>query len=321
MSEQQILYFITLVEEKSFSKAAKKLYVTQPSFSQYIMKIEQQLGTRLFDRNSTPIKLTAEGEAVYEAVCEIRSINENLKNRIASLTNLQTGSLKIGTTPYRGATLLSKSIKQYHTEYPGISITILEKPMEELLATVLNGECDFAIGSGNINRTIFHVEQLATEQLYIAISPNNPLANSLKAYKITEQDIKEHSLTLLSVEPCPLNHFKHTPFVQYEGGENITELTSHILEEAGLQPVISLHSRDMYTVFSFVIADMGFSILPDTLIKYGNQKQHGDYYRIESEFATNSIYLISKQNRIFSKAALEYCRILKELIVSGTWRY
>lgn len=319
MNEQQILYFLTLVEEQSFSKAAKKLFVTQPSFSQYIMKLEQQLNAQLFDRSSSPIKLTKEGEIIYEAACKIRAINTNAKNRIASLNNLEMGSLSIGTTPLRGSTLLSKSIKQFHSNFPKIKITILEKPLIELQNYIQNSECDFAISSGKVNPSLFHIEQLASETLYLAMSPENPLTSSLKPYVLSEEDIRTNSLKLLETPFCPLGVFQNEKVILYEGKENITEATLEVLEET-MQLPVSMRVRDMYTVFSFVLSNLGISLIPDTLIRYGNQKSHPDYYKIDHISTNNNIIMFFKQNRSLTKASLEYCKILKELIHSGTWR-
>ena len=95
MTTQQIQCIITLAEEGSFSKAAKKLFVTQPSISQLIKNMEMQLGAPLFDRSSSPIQLTPIGQAYYDAAKKILSTERELENRISDINNLKTGSLTI----------------------------------------------------------------------------------------------------------------------------------------------------------------------------------------------------------------------------------
>lgn len=319
MNEQQITYFITLVEEHSFTKAAKKLYITQPSFSQYIQAIEIQFGTKLFDRSSTPIHLTPEGEAVYKAVCEIRSINDNLKEQITSLSDLKTGKLCIGTTPLCGSTLLSKSIKEFHKKYPGIKLSIVEKPLIELQSSLLNLECDVAICSGKVAPSNFHTEVLATEQIYLAMSPDNPLTETMAKYKLTEEDIKTNSISLARTPNCSLEAFSEQPYILFNGTESIAKCAKNIFDEAGIEPHICLRVRDMHTVFAFVLADMGISFFPDTMIKYGNFNKHPYYYSINNSYSEQDICLIAKKNRSLSKAAIEYCVLLKEMITWGTW--
>ena len=117
MTTQQIQCIITLAEEGSFSKAAKKLFVTQPSISQLIKNMETQLGAPLFDRSSSPIQLTPIGQAYYDAAKKILSTERELENRISDINNLKTGSLTIGTTPFRGSvsyTHLDVYKRQHH---------------------------------------------------------------------------------------------------------------------------------------------------------------------------------------------------------------
>lgn len=319
MNEQQITYFITLAEEHSFTKAAVKLYITQPSFSQYIQNMETQFGVKLFDRSSSQIRLTPEGKVVYEAVCEIRSINANLKERIASLTNLQTGILCIGTTPLCGSTLLSKSIKEFHKRYAGIQLSIAERPLNELQSSILNLECDIAICSGQVNPTNFHIETLSTEYIYLAMSPDNPLTETLSAHRLKEEDIKTNSIALIRTPVCSLETFREQPYILFEGTESIATRAKNIFNEAGIEPNISLRVRDMHTVFAFVLADMGISFFPDTMIKFGNFRKHPYYYRIQNSFSEQNISLITKKNRSPSRAAID-CLLLKEMISYGTWR-
>ncbi len=320
MNDQQILYFITLVEEQSFSKAAKKLFVTQPSFSQSIQKIEKSYGVKLFERSSTPIHLTSEGEAVYAALCEIRSIQANLKEKLVSISTLLSGALCIGTTPLCGSTLLSKSIKEFHHRHANIRLSMIEKPLNELQSSILNGECDIAICSGQVNPNNFHIETLATEHIYLALAPEHALTESLSAYRLTSQDIITNSLDMIKKPFCPLEIFHDQPYVLFEGTESIAVSAENIFQEAGFDPNIALRVRDMHTVFAFVSAGMGFSFLPDTMIKYGNFKNHPYYYKIQNKFCEQAICLITKKNRSLSHAALEYCLLLKEMITSGTWR-
>lgn len=319
MTEQQIHYFLTLVEEQSFSKASKKLFVTQPSLSQYIMKFEKQIGAKLFDRSSVPIRLTEEGKAVYQAVCQMRSITEDLKQQINSLQKTETGSLHLGITPFRGSALLSNSIIKYHNDYPGITISIIEKSHEELLDSLIHGECDLVIDSGNINHSLFCREPLLPEKLYMAVSKQNPLNEQLKEHRLKASDLLNNSTRLLQATPCKLDQFHQQPYIIYEGCQTMRELTTKILEEQNHPLDIILKLRDMYTVFSLVVADMGVSIIPDSLIRYGNFHTHPYYYKLDSQYTINPIYLITKKNRTLTKPAYEYLKILKELNGSGTW--
>ena len=120
MTTQQIQYIIAITEEGSFSAAAKKLVVTQPSISQLVKNIEYTIGAPLFDRTTQPIKLTPVGIAYYEAAKKIENVNRELQNRVSEINDLQFGTLTIGTSPFRAACMLPKSIAYFKEKYPGI---------------------------------------------------------------------------------------------------------------------------------------------------------------------------------------------------------
>jgi DNA-binding transcriptional LysR family regulator len=148
MTSQQIEYLLILAEERSFSKASQRLYVTQPSLSQFVKNLENELHTQLFDRSTSPIRLTPSGDAYVKAAKKIKSIEEELNNQIADLTNLQSGQLNIGTSPFRASCLLPKSIAEFHKKYPGVELHINENQMIDLEEATLEGMLDLYIGTG-----------------------------------------------------------------------------------------------------------------------------------------------------------------------------
>ena len=107
MTSQQIEYVLAVAEQRSFSKAAQKLYVTQPALSQYVMNIEKQLGVQLFDRSTSPIRLTQAGEAFVRSAEQIKVIEDNLMNELSDIAEIKSGSLKIGASTFRASCLLS----------------------------------------------------------------------------------------------------------------------------------------------------------------------------------------------------------------------
>ena len=96
-------YVLEVYKERSFSKAAQNLFISQPSLSARIKKIEEELGTTLFDRSSCPLQLTESGRIYIEAAQEIAQIEQNVENHINSLNTLKTGHISIGDKVSIGA--------------------------------------------------------------------------------------------------------------------------------------------------------------------------------------------------------------------------
>lgn len=320
MTSQQIEYILTLAELKSFSKAAKKLYVTQPSLSQFISNLEKQLGLSLFDRSTTPIRLTPAGEIYIKAARQMKDLEENLTNELYDLMALKKGTLKIGTSSFRASYLLPQSITAFHTQYPAITISIVEDSMENLLKLLQQGNLDLIIGTYPFDYKNFHVEDLATEKLYLALPPSHPLNATLKDLRLTASDIKNNTLKALMATPIDLKILQDAPFICTTEGEYNVDLIRHICETAHFNPLTLLEVKTLETAFSLTLSGLGLSFVPDTLIRFGNFRQHPCYYTLNTKLCEHHISLVSRRNGYFSKVALEYSLLLKNLISIGTWR-
>ena len=134
MTPLQIEYMLVLAQERSFSKAAKLLCVTQPSLSQLILNLEGQLDVQLFDRSTSPIRLTQAGEIFVDAALKMKLEENNMLKRLSDLQELKTGTLKIGTSPFRASCLLSKSIAEFQKQFSAWVNSVSEITKGEVVA-------------------------------------------------------------------------------------------------------------------------------------------------------------------------------------------
>lgn len=320
MNSLQVKYFLTLCSERSFSKAASKLFVTQPSFSQFIKKIESEVGTELIDRSCSPIKLTEAGEAYHNACVQFAAIEEDMNNAISSLSELKSGRLSVGTESFRASTMLAKSIAAFKKEFPGVDIYVTEGSQKFLESGVASGDIDLAICSGEFDMNMFHSEVLADENLYMAVPKDDPVNMELTEYKLEHNEITGNSLKILKTPRCSIEMFSKLPYIELRQGEGISDNSKEIFRQAGVKPNTIVSARNLFTAVSFVLEGMGITIIPDTMIRYGNMLTHPYYYALDSVYAVNKVCLVTRRNKYMSRTAVEYCRILKQLIRSGTWR-
>ena len=319
MNTQQLTYVIAVAECQSISKAAEKLYVTQPSLSQSIHGIEKQLGMKLFDRSITPIRLTDAGRLYVEWARKILAMEESMNNAMSDLMGLETGSVRIGASPFRVRCLLARSIAAFHAKYPSIHLTIQEADMKQLRDRLTAGEIDFAIGTGEFEEKQFHVETLADERLYLAVSPSHPMTAGLPE-PLSAEDIINGTPRYLRQKPIDLTVVQNEPFVAANAGEYDMETLKSVCRKCGFVPDIAYSVQTIETVFSFVCSNMGIALLPDSLIYYGNFRNHPFYYSLPDHLARSQISLISRKNAFLPKASTEYALLLKQLVDVGTWR-
>lgn len=320
MTSQQIEYILTIAKMRSFSKAAQSLYITQPALSQFVIALEKQLGVTLFDRSTTPISLTSAGEAFVASAEKIKLIEESLRSELADIADLKSGTLKIGTSTFRASCLLSKSIAQFCKVYKGINVSITEGSIPQLKNMVRDGELDVCIASGSFEPNLFHTEELADERLYLAIAQSNPVTAELEQYCLSASDIIDGSMKFMRAQPVPLEIVREQPFIGAANDEFSSERVSAICEQSGFTPSFRLMVKSLETVFSLVNNGLGISMIPDTMIRFGNISSYPCFYMLDKALSTGSIQLVSRRNSYYSKAAKQYCLILKQLIAIGTWR-
>lgn len=321
MTSQQIEYVLTLAEQGSFSKAARKLSVTQPSLSQYIINIENQLGTPLFDRSTTLVKLTAAGQAYVRTVAQIKALEESLRNEISDMSDLRTGSLRIGSTIFRASCMLPGSITEFCHRYSGVNVSVTEAGSQQLLEAVLSGEIDLFIGAVSFDPKLFEAEPLADERLLLAVPEKSELVGKLTATPLTAQDIRGSSMKFLTAKPVELSQLAGEKIIVCDdGGEFTSEKIDSIFSTAGMTPNYALKVRSVESAFAFVKAEFGSAFLPDSLVRFGDVSKHPVYFVLPDALAKTDISLVYRKNGYITKAAREYSLLLKQLVSYGTWR-
>lgn len=320
MTEQQIDYVLAVAQERSFSKAAQKLYVTQPSLSQSIMAIERKLGTAIFDRSRSPVALTPAGEIFVDTARQMRSLEDNMKNRISDLENSVSGTLTIGASSFRTGCLLAKSIAKFKESFPEIDVRVIEDSGEHLLELIKTSQLDVFVGTGSFDRKLYHTEALAKETLILAVAEGHPFNDGHSGSMLTASDIKKRSYRFITAESIKVSELSELSFVVTDRGEFGEKRLSAICAEGGFTPKISMRARTIETLFSFVNEGFGSALLPDTLVRFGNYESHPCYYLIDSALVSDDISLVSRKSGYFSNAAAQYSLTLKQLVDIGTWR-
>lgn len=180
MSEIDLEYIRAILKYGSITAASKKIYISQSALSQHIIRIEKKLGVEIFNRDFKPIKLTEAGIIYKKSLEDIEKLKEDTFLKIEEINKLKIGELSIGSTDYQTYFFLTKVLKDFNEDYPGIKIKLIEAKTDQLNRFALNGICDFAITYETDKYEDLESINLYREDVYIAISTKNPLAKDLK---------------------------------------------------------------------------------------------------------------------------------------------
>lgn len=319
MNMQHIEYILILAREKNFSKAAEQLFMTQSALSQYVRKQEQHLGVTLFNRGNGPITLTPEGELYVQALRKVKMDMLDFQRQLTDLTELRTGKLVIGTSPFRATHLLPKIIREFTTTYPGIELEIKTDNLNRLKASLESGEIDFCIENDFFETNIFHSEILFSEAHYLAVPKEHPLNRVLGGGALTAEDIGDETPAFFTAPPASLKHCENVNMIGVKPANSFYKCHADILHEAQFTPQYISAVDNIETAFRWVDAGIAIAFIPDSLIFHSGFKSHPNYYKLDYIHATQNIVFATRAGRNVSAATKKFLEMLRTLIGYGTW--
>lgn len=303
MDFKQMQYILKVAEERSFSKAAQKLFIAQPSLSQYIRKAELELGAQLFDRSSAPLKLTFAGELYIETAKRILDLKDQLSQQIDDITNLKKGRVTIGLSPFRSAYIMPKVLPFFHNKFPGIEVVLVEDISINLEKLAMNGTTDVTLMTSPIQQNIFNFEPIMSEEILVVIPPNHPIQKTVN--HITVND---------SIRPViQLKDLRDEPFIMLKKDQQLHKIATTLCEQAGFSPRVILESESIEAAHALVTAGMGITFVPDTLIPSHQTPPYPLYCSVDESRPTRDLVIAYKKGRYLSVAAREFISNIKAI--------
>lgn len=239
---QQLRVFITVVEKQSFSRAAEKLYMTQPAVSQYIRSFEEYIGCRLLERNSKYVRLNKAGEIVYHHAKEIHSLYARMHHLIDDLTSNASGPLSIGASYTFGEYVLPYYIAKLKKMYPKVQPIVSIGNTAEIAKGVRQHQLDIGIVEGYIdNKEQFDIDVLAEDKMIIVLNENHPLIQTNDV--VSKEDLENEV------------------WVLREDGSGTREGTEILFKQLGISPKNNVTFGSTQAVKEAVRAGLGISLL------------------------------------------------------------
>lgn len=189
MNDRQMKYMLTILREGSISKAAELLYVSQPSLSQMVRKVEEELGAELFVRHTTPMVLTPEGECYMQAARSIRSIQENLNRKLDEIRSGSRGEILLGIPVQRALEVVPRIFPWMREHYPEVRIRLTETGSDSLESLLLNHRLDMACLTTSAKANPLNYILIAREQIMLLAGKHTAIARRIPGG--TEIDIAE----------------------------------------------------------------------------------------------------------------------------------
>lgn len=291
MNTRQLEYVIAVAEEGSFSKAAKRLIISQPSLSQYVQKLEQSLGAELFVR-TTPLKLTLEGRAYVESARRILKEEEKMCRMIADITDDKVGEITIAAGQYNNACLLPHIVKEFQEKYPYIKVIMKEAVEPQLLDILDRGECSIVLTTMDVENELemYEVVNLVNEKYLIAVP--DAIDPGRAEYNRKMSDCRDGEFP-----PIDIMDLKELPFI-FIGNKHIAlhTMLEGLCRKAGIEPKTQIDCANISVVMQLLANGAGISVVPSSAARFDVSGKTNFYSSTEIKKSRNLNLVYSKEH-------------------------
>jgi len=292
MDIRHLEYFVEVARCKSFTKAARNLYITQPTISKMVKQMEDELGVVLFERLAKSVEITDAGKAIYLQVQNIVNSFHNLSSELEAIVNVKRGNIRIGLPPMVGSSFFPQIMGMFCEAYPNITIQLWEDGAKKVAEDVANGSLDIGVTLLPLQEDIFDSFPFVRDDLKLVVHTSHPLAQSSAA-----------TLAELAGEDFILFH------------ENFL-LHDRIINEcmhAGFKPRVHYEGSQWDFVCEMVAANLGIALLPSRICRGLDEKRVSIISLTEPVIPWN-LAMIWRKDRYLSFAAREWIMFTQKLL-------
>ena len=255
MDVEKFHYILCIAKHQNLTKAAQELYISQPTLSKYLQKLERELAGKLFSRSGNSYTPTYLGRRYMNYAKRMLALHQDWEKELSDLNALKEGELNIAFPLMRSSCMIPKILPLFHKKYPGIKINFLEETYAIQERLLLDDQLDFAIfnEAGPHPKLVYEV--LLNEEILLLLAPDHPLAECGKNKKGCQYPWMD--MGLLAEEPFILN------FPDQTTGKKGLEL----FEQYKIDPPVLFHTRNPQACALLSQQGLGASLIPESYVK------------------------------------------------------
>ena len=307
-------YVYEVYKERSFTKAAQNLYISQPSLSARIKKIEEIIGEPLFDRSTTPLQLTEVGKVYIEAAEEITQIEQRVENYINDLAGLKTGNLAVGASTLFAAYVVPSLITQFNQKFPDVHIQLIEGNTAELEEMLGSNALDFVIDNYHYDSILYNKELYCEENILLAVPKHFAVNEELGMYQLSYKNIKNKNYLNQKYPAVPLGRFADLPFIMLTQGNDTRTRGDRLCRNVGFKPNIVLEFNQQSTAYMASSTQLGATFISDILVSQLPTFENLVYYKLDGEEAKRKVFFYYKSHKYKTRVMEEFIRMMHEQI-------
>ncbi len=286
-------YFLTTARERSISKAAEKLYLSQPYLSQCIARMEQELGVKLFDRSHTPLALTEAGKLYLSYLEGVGNLTGKFESQMEELKTGSGQTLNIGMTLWRGSVLLPDILPAFTALHPNVRIVLHEEHSDKLEELLLEEKIDFALMNIPKKADEFIYEVLFNEKILLVANKDHPAIQGIE----TSLERPAH-IDLLSL--------KKERFLLLPSWQVMGLAMENLFLKLNMQCADILYTTSSTTAANLVSEGFGFTFLPEGGIRHVSHLDRLAFFTVDRPPFSIPLLILYKRNTFLTPLAREF---------------
>ncbi len=300
-SENEIRYLLCIRENRSITGAAETLFIAQPSLSQVLKEVEEELGLKIFQRERSGAEETREGIQLLDQLEEVWKLWKEMREELGEYRELKKGTVTIGIPMNLGACILPVVVPVFRRRYPGVKVFIRESNSQELEKMMLSHKVDFCILHFQKALEAVCYDEFSDDPFYLAVPEAFRSQISLPEGTVLHAD--------------DLRQLKKLPFVMVASRQKLRQVADEILKKAGIRPDICCTTKSMETAKRFCAAGMGATFLPKSYMTLYSGTEGLVCYPLEEKLGASwKLVTAYPADEKLSRASREFLRTLRECL-------
>ena len=299
-------YIYTVYKAGSLSAAARELYISQPSLSAAIKKIEQDLGVPIFNRKTKPLTLTEYGSQYIAFLEKQQDLEKEFDRYLNDVRGLHTGTLWIGANNVFASFVLPSLICKFKSLYPGVQVQMVEGNISYLKNSLLSGSLDLVLDNCPMDTETCVQHCFGTEHLLLAAHTSVHDAARLRPFCLSHQDILRDRHLNPGAPSLSIEEFCELPFIVLRNGNDTRLRVDTIFQESDLKANVELEVDQLETAYNIACTGLGLTLVSDTLLYKSPPHPQMCYYKLNSASTERKMYIYHKRSHYLTLAMQKF---------------
>lgn len=299
---REMEYVLAVYREQGFSKAARRMYLSQPALSAMVKRAEERIGGAIFDRGKIPIELTEIGREYVRIAMEIARTEEAFEQYVSDINHCLKGTLAVGGTMLFMSFILPPLLSAFSEKHPNVDVRLHETHTALLYQELSDGDLDLIVENSAMNPDVFEEKPFLTERLILGI-PARDVTGDMEKYMLSANDVIQGKHLSDTHPILPLKSVKNQKYLLLKEGNDTRARADKLFEKEKVRPEVRLLVDQQIMAYHLACAGMGAAFFSDTLVAHMPDVNALRFFKLDPAFSERRISFFYKKKRLLSSAA------------------